>query len=400
VPTEVVIPAMGLTMEEGSIVEWLKNPGDSVTKGEPLFTVQTDKAVLDVPSPASGVLAEVRVPPGQAVPVGMVVAVIGSGMSNASELGPGSGTEAVATLDSGTRAEPAPASRDADPLLLSPPRGPDPTRRVRSSPAARRLARERGVDINTVTGTGPGGRVVAGDIPQRAAQVPTIGVPLTRTRQATAAKMVEAWGSVPMVTLFMPVGMRAAVELYTELKAAWKQEADVDLRWDAVMIRAVALALRQHPVMNARWTGTAVELFPAINVRFAVATSDGLTAPVVRAADGQSLLAIARDVARLAAAVKSGRLAQADHVDGTFTVTNLGGYGVTRFTPIVNTPEAGILGVGAITERLQLVGGQATTVPQLELSLTFDHRVVDGAPAADFLGTVRALLEAPYRLLT
>ena len=395
-PMEVVIPIMGLTMEEGTIVEWLKSPGEAINKDEPLFLLETDKAVVEVPAPISGILGDVLVGSGQTAAVGTVAAFIDAPDE---ETGP-TISEGSSEKTGGQKAASEPDGEQPNARHAG---EAEPTR-VRSSPAARRLANQRGIDLAAVPGSGPGGRIVVEDILRYADQSrnrvpdsPAAASP--KARRTTAQKMVEAWQTVPMVTLFATASMDLIVQMYRQLRQAWTEEHGVELKWDAIWVKAVALALREHSVLNARWVEEDVVAQEQVNVGFAVALSSGLVTPVVHAADTMPLLQIAREVVRLAQSARSGRLSLSDMTEGTFTVTNLGSYGITAFTPIVNPPEAAVLGIGMVTEQIRLLGDRPVSGYQVQLALTFDHRVTDGAPAAQFLQSVRRCLEEPFRLL-
>ncbi len=395
-PKEVVIPVMGLTMEAGTIVEWLKTQGDVVEKDEPLFLLQTDKAIVEVPCPASGVLSNILLPSDQMAAVGTVAAMIAL---------PDEPYPVTSSVAASSDPVPEPAAPGQSVTSTELAAGRESVGHGRSSPAARRLARERGIDLAQVRGTGPQGRILTKDVetaaaapsrhPRKSHEVPGQGV----SRRPTAEKMVQAWQAAPMVTLFGAVTMDAAYQLYVQVKSTWQEDQGIDLKWDAVMIKAVALALRRHGALNAKWVDENIVLASDVNVGFAVQADTGLLTPVVHAADGLTLIEVAREVGRLIEGARAGRLRATDLTGETFTITNLGGYGVSAFTPIINLPCAAILGIGAISHRVQMRDERPVAVREIQLSLTFDHRVVDGAPAAEFLRTVTHLLEEPYRLL-
>lgn len=454
-PTEVIMPTLGLTMEEGTITEWLKKEGETVTKDEPLFVVETDKAAMEVPSPASGVLQRIIAPAGATVPVRQPIAIIAqpgeaaappspapaaaSAVSSAPARGPAPAPAAQPSRQPGERLKISPAARrvaaelgvDVTKLVGTGPEGriverdvraaaaaqaapAEPAARVIASPLARKLAAEHGVDLASIRGTGPGGRIVEKDVlaaaaarqaapPAAAAPAPSPApgaVPLGRLRRITAERMAASARSVARVTLFMPVDMTEAVRFRTQLAPEFERRYGARLSYDAMIAKAVALALRDHGELNAQWADGAVRPLPEINIGIAVALDDGLVVVVIRQADAKPLHQIQAELRDLVDKARAGRLGPDDLSGATFTITNLGNYGVEAFTPIVNLPEAGILGVGRISRQPAVVGNELVIRDQMTLSLAFDHRVTDGAPAARFLQRVKEILEAPYILLT
>ena len=498
--TRVIMPTLGLTMEQGTVVRWLKREGEPVERDEPLFTVETDKATMDVASPAAGVLAQVLVPEGSTVPVLETIAFIAApGEALPAEAVAGAadhaGSDAAASrpvasgTDRGTTG-PATASppgrsavadrRPGRPGWPASPRarraaaelgvdlsgiagsGPDgriveaDVRRyaagqrsgpVRATPLAQRLAVELGMDLAAVRGSGPGGRVQREDVeaaagagalgaaqgpafppaapvpppaaaagaphPAAAATAPVAtrpaAVPATagssrlaalgRLRRITAERMALSTRTVARVTLFAEIDFAEAVRFRAQLGPELERRYGARLSYDALVARACALALVEHPALNAHWTDDGPRLFEQVDVGVAVALPDGLVVPVVRDAARRPLWEIARTLDELVGRARAGRLGP-DDFGGTFTVTSLGRYGVEGFTPIVNPPEVAILGVGAIQARPAVVAGAVAVRERLTLSLAFDHRAVDGAPAAEFLARVREALEKPYILLT
>lgn len=386
--TPVVLPKLGLTQDEGTIVRWLRTEGSTVTKGEPLFEVLTDKATLEVEAPASGVLLKILVPEGATVQVATPIALIG---------------------------EPGERIPDTAP---PPPSAPSP-RGARISPRARALAEAAGLDVRTVVGTGPDGRIVERDVQralaERGQQVPAPasigpapppaapqGVSATvspRLRAVIAKRMMESLHQSAQLTLTTEVDMAEASRLRDEVAPELERREGVRPTYTDLVVRAVALALRDHPALNARWEGDGVRRLEEIHIGVAVALDEGLVVPVVRHADRLSLAQIAAAVRGLSERARAFRLRPEEIQGSTFTVTNLGMYDVDAFTPILNPPEAGILGVGRVHRRPVAVGDQVVIRPTMVLSLTFDHRVVDGAPAAQFLQRVKHVLEHPYLLL-
>ncbi len=443
--TRVIMPTLGLTMEQGTIARWLKREGERVERDEPLFTVETDKATMDVPAPAGGVLARILVPEGATVPVLETIAIIAAPGEAIGEAGPAPAPRAAGARP-GWPASPR-ARRVARELGvdLSQVVGTGPGGRIveadvraaaartapvepvpaspRASPLAQRLARELGVDLSQVIGTGPGGRIRRADVeaaahaaaaPASAPAAPGPVAPaapapaaarggrlatLSRLRRLTAERMAQAARTVAPVTLFTEVDFAEAGRFRAQLLAEFERRYGARLTYDALIARACALALVEHPALNAHWTDAGPRLFDQVDIGVAVAVADGLTVPVVRDVAGRPLWAVARAVNDLVARTQAGRLGP-DDFGGTFTITNLGPYGVESFTPIVNPPEVAILGVGAIRRQPVAAGDAVVVGERLTLSLTFDHRAVDGAPAAAFLARVREVLEKPYLLLT
>jgi len=399
--TEVILPVLGETMNEGTIVEWLKKEGDAVERGEVLFMVETDKATLEMEAPAQGFLRQIVVPTGQTVPVLTVVGLITSTMDEPLE-----GAEEQGGRGAGE-------STSAPPLPRTP-------ARIFASPRARRLAREKGVDLTMVAGSGPDGRIVERDVvayletlvlapplsptppvpPALAEAVEAIAeVPLTGVRAVIARRMGESHQTTAPVTLTTEADATAFVELRERLKAGLAAELGFDIGYNDLLIRLVAHALRQFPYMNARLDGETIRHLREIHIALAVDTDRGLLAPVIRNADRKGVAEIAREVRGLAERARAGK-ALPDEVSGsTFTITNLGMHEIDAFTPIINLPEAAILGVGCIKARPAVVEGELCVRQTMWLSLTFDHRLVDGAPAARFLQRIKQLIENPYLLL-
>jgi len=422
VPVEVRMPQLALSMTEGTVGKWLKTEGETVQAGEPLVEVLTEKVATEIAAPASGVLQKIMVPEGATVPVDTVLAVIATGEEGAT---PTVGQQPAPAQT--TAGEAAPGSAHAAPAPATEDRG-----RVFASPAARRLAREHGVDLRQVRGTGPGGRIIMRDVlrvaaelaeraavavaetaraaptpPAPAAPTPAPApaapaaraIPLAGMRRIIAERMVQSRQTTAPVTLTVEVDMAEAVKLRQQLLGEWERTHGLRLSYTDLIVRAVAKALREHPRLNASLVGDEIRLHEEINIGVAVALDDGLIVPVVHQADRKSLLEIALAIRDLADRARRNALTPADVAGGTFTVTNLGMYGTDIFTPIINPPECAILGVGRIVERPAVREGQLVARPLIWLSLTFDHRIVDGAPAAQFLQRVQEILEKPYLLL-
>jgi pyruvate dehydrogenase E2 component (dihydrolipoamide acetyltransferase) len=393
--TPVKLPRLGQGMELGTIVRWLKAEGERVEKGEPLYEVDTEKATQEVEAEAAGVLLRIAVREGEEVAVGSVLAYIGEPGETLPEdaAAPGGDGRRV------ERAEPEPAREaPASAAAPAPPTRP-PGGRVKASPLARRLARERGIDLAALAGTGPEGRIVAEDVERAAAAAlaaaPPAGeverLPLTGLRRVIARRLSEAW-QVPVFQLEVSADMGRALDLIEQ-----RRRLDPDLRLTVtdVLVKICATALLRHREVNVQLAEDALLRFPSAHIGIAVATEQGLVVPVLHGAERLSLAEIAAARGDLVQRARAGRLRREDLEGGTFTISNLGMYGVERFTAVLNPPQAAILAVGRSQERPVARGGAVVVRPMVALTATFDHRAVDGAPAAAFLATVKALLEEP-----
>jgi pyruvate dehydrogenase E2 component (dihydrolipoamide acetyltransferase) len=368
---EVVMPRLSDSMEEGTIVRWLKQDGERVSEGEPLAEVETDKATVTFDADAEGTL-RILVGEGETVPIGKPIAQIGE----------------AAPVHSAPPA-PAPAERQAN-------------GRPKASPLARRLARESGVDLSQLSGSGPGGRIVRADVTAAAPPAPqpprgnkgavTIHQP-SRVQTQIAQRMSESKATIPDFTLRTEVDMDQAVAMRAQL------HSEPVPTYNDMVVRACAIALREHPRANGAYRDGAFELYERINVGIAVATEDSLIVPTVFDADRKSLLEIAREARLLAERVRSSAITPAELSGGTFTVSNLGMYGVSSFHAIINPPQAAILAVGEVRETALVRDGQIVPGRRMTIALTCDHRILYGAPAAEFLARVRRLLEQPVNLL-
>ncbi len=380
---DVVMPRLGWTMEEGTLVEWLKASGDPVQVGDILFTVESDKALNEIEAFDSGTL---HIPgnapaPGATVPVGTVLAYVLAAGEVGPALVPPPPERATAQDSAGPSAPAAPAiSREAV--------GSKPS----ISPRARRLAKDLGVDWERLAGTGSTGRVTEEDVRAAAASVGDIDttverVPMNPTRLAIATRLVGSHRDSAPVTLTAEYDVTALVELR---RATRPRPAYNDF-----LIRFAAVALEGHPALNSSLQGHDILLHESIHIGFAVDTEAGLLVPVVRDANRKSIAEIARDSARLGGQALRGQLTGDDMRGGTFTITNLGAAGIDAFTPIINPPQCAILGIGRISQRPAVYEGQVVPRWLTVVSLSFDHRIIDGGPAARFLATLRQLVESP-----
>jgi len=366
---KVIMPKLGMAMTEGTLVKWLKADGERVEKGERIAVVMSKKITYEVEAPASGILRH-------AAAVKEVKAV-GEAIAYITEPG-----EEIPELEAAPAAPPPPP--EEKPFVLA-------------TPMARKLAKEHGIDLAEVTGTGPRGRITEKDVLAflEARKAPPVrrAIPFVGMRQMIAERMTESLRTMAQVTITTEVDATELVRLREQLKA------EFDLTYTDLVVKAAAKALREHPLLNATLVGDEIQLLEEVHIGVAVALEEGLIVPVVRDADKKTLQEIAQETRRLAEGAREGTLTVDEVTGSTFTVTNLGMYGVDTFTPIINPPEAAILGVGRIVEKPAMHEGQIVKRALMQLSLTFDHRIVDGAPAAKFLRTVKGLLESPYRLL-
>ena len=389
VATEVKLPRLGQGMESGTVVKWLKAEGEPVAKGEPLYELDTEKLTQEVEAEASGVLLKIAIPAGE-VPVGTTLAFIGE---QGEAIPAPDGAEMVRKPEAAA-AVPASNGRAAErsPNLQA------PEGRLKASPLARRMARERGLDLRAIAGTGPEGRIVAEDVeraPATRVAPPPPGeierVELTSLRRTIARRLTEAW-QVPAFQLVVSADMTRANAL---LAAVHERDPDLRVTVTDLLVKVCASALMRHREVNVQYADDALLRLPNANVGIAVAAPQGLVVPVISQAERLTLAEIAAARADVVGRARDAKLRQEDLENGTFTISNLGMFGVERFTAVLNPPQAAIVAVGATEERPIALDGQLVVRPLVTLTATFDHRAVDGAPAAEFLGTIKALLEEP-----
>jgi len=432
--TNVVMEALSPTMEEGRLVEWKKQEGEAVAVGDVLAEVETDKAVMELVARAGGTLLKQVVPAGTTVPVSELVAVIGEAGEAAAAGAPGAGkaagNKASAPPDSqATQPTPGqdrpvsmPPAPKAAPAPASAGNGqPAPGARVKASPLARRMAAERGIDLGAIAGSGPEGRVVARDLEQAggraapaagaprtpSATAPTAGtgpaytdVPLTQIRKTIAKRLTQSIGPIPTFYLTTEVDMERAAEAREALVESTKGvEGAPKVSFNDILIKAVALALRQHPACNAWWQDDHIRYWNDVHVSMAVAIEDGLITPVIRHADRKSLREISAEARDLAGRARERRLAPDEYTGGTFSISNLGMLDIDEFTAVINPPEAGILAVGRIVLKPAAHDGAIQLRRRMRLTMSCDHRVIDGATGARFLQTLTGMLENPLRLV-
>jgi pyruvate dehydrogenase E2 component (dihydrolipoamide acetyltransferase) len=381
-PIEVIMPALGIAQETGKLVRWIKNEGDAVAKGEPLMEIETDKVTVEIEAPADGFLGGISAAEGEDVPVGRAVAYV---LAEGEDL-PAAAAEPAEPAR--TAAAPVPATNGSSTVVDT------PNRRVLASPKARRLARERGVRIEDLQGTGPHGAIQAADVvAQRAASVQPA---ISNAWKTMADRMQLSWREVPH---FFVERELDATRLNSWREAIRQRAGYEKVTHTDLLIVVCAAALAEHPRVNATWSDGSVRYQESINVGIAVATDEALIVPVVHGADRLELKAVAQARGDLVARARERKLRPADVSDGTFTISNLGMFGVDTFHAIVNAPQAAILAVGRILDRIVAVDGEAAVRPTMIVSLSFDHRVVDGAEGARFLDTLAALVEEPAGLV-
>jgi pyruvate dehydrogenase E2 component (dihydrolipoamide acetyltransferase) len=401
--TEVRMPKLGMAMKKGAVTKWLKAEGDPVQEGADLFELASEKITAVVPAPASGVLGRVVAELGAELPVGALLALIGEpadAFPPKQELaGVGSGLRSA----SPPAASPAPAPAAAGaaaPAAAAPAAGEG----APASPAARRRASELGVDIAQVPPSAPGKRIMVEDVegfaataqaePAEAAPAGRV-LPFVGIRKVVAERLTESLHTMAQVTISREVEAGGLVARRAALAAGFEAATGVRLTYTDLLVELVAELLAEHPLLNATLTEQGIVCAPAVHMGVAVALEDGLIVPVIRDAGGRSLAEIARDRVDLAAKAQAGTLTLDEVEGGTFTISNLGSFGADAFTPIVNPPQCAILGVGRIVDKPVAVAGAVEVRPTLWLSLTFDHRIVDGAPAARFLQQLGDRLGTP-----
>jgi pyruvate dehydrogenase E2 component (dihydrolipoyllysine-residue acetyltransferase) len=440
---DIVMPRLSDSMEEGTILSWLKSVGDEVTVGDELVEIETDKANMVYEADAAGTLIEITAPEGETLPIGQVIARVGEpGEAPADADGaPAEPEEAEAEeapaeagaeeAEEAQEAEPAPAppspatATAERPAPEAPaeeaPAPPEGDGRVKASPLARRIARERGLDLAQLQGSGPGGRIVKADVeraeaPAAAPEAPAPAaapagvserpetakgevevIELNRLQQTIARRMAESKATAPHFYLSAEIDMGAAFEARSRVKAA-ASEGDVVPSLNDLVVKACALALRDYPRANGAYKDGKLELYSRVNVGVAVAARDALVVPTIFDADLKGLRQIAEEARAVAQRVRDGSVTPPELSGGTFTVSNLGMYGISNFSAVINPPQAAILAVGEIADKAVVRGGELTTAKLMGVTIACDHRILYGADAARFLGRIRAHLEEPLSL--
>jgi pyruvate dehydrogenase E2 component (dihydrolipoamide acetyltransferase) len=410
--------ALSPTMEEGQLVQWLKSEGDEVSSGDVLAEIETDKATMELVARGDGILRKVFIDAGGTAEVGAVIGVIAAGDEDISGIEGASGGAPAATAVS---AAPAPsASKPADPapvasVAATPPPAPAAAAnggRVKASPLARRLAEEMGVDLALVQGSGPGGRVVKRDVeaaktagvtaPSVTAWAPDGAeyedVPTSQMRKTIAKRLVTSIGPVPTFYLTIDVDMARVMKARKSINAMLERDG-LKVSINDILLKAVAGALSRHPECNAQWHDGFVRRFNQVHIGVAVAVDDGLITPVIRNAQAKGIAQIAVEVRELAGRAREKKLVPDEYTGSTFSVSNLGMFGIHEFTAIINPPEAGILAVGGIVETPVVVDGGVVVRPRMRVTMSCDHRVIDGAQGSRFLQTLQSMLEEPTAIL-
>ncbi|TCO26139.1 pyruvate dehydrogenase E2 component (dihydrolipoamide acetyltransferase) [Kribbella steppae] len=408
---KILMPRLSDTMESGIIAGWRKQPGDTVTAGEILADIETDKAVMEYEAYESGVLSRIIVAEGEEVAIGQPIAIVGENDDTAAEPTP--------------TAEPIPPAESPPPVPAAPstagsaaPAAPPPTERLPASPLARRDAHELGVDLATLTGTGPGGRIIRADVRAAAEAIttpetvtapapyagqsssPAEEVPLGMLRRTSGKRLAESARTAPHFYLTAVSDVQQLVELRADLNSRLTAAGRPKISLNDLIVRACALTLRTHPDLNASLAGDALRRHQEIHIGLAVAVDNGLLVPVLRNVDRKSIGVIAQEATELAERARQRQLSADEMTGGTFTVSNLGMYGVEQFTAIINPPEAAILAVGASRrEAVVLDDGSIAARTRMRYTLSADHRILDGAAGARFLADLTDLLENPWLIL-
>jgi pyruvate dehydrogenase E2 component (dihydrolipoamide acetyltransferase) len=424
--TKVHMEALSPTMEEGQLVRWLKAEGDTVSNGEILAEIETDKATMELVARGDGVLRKILLGEGGTAPVGEVIGIVAGADEDISALmGSGGEEEAApaapapsASVEEGveeTTATPSPSQEELGEAGIPP----SSARRVKASPLARRIAQEEMVDLSRLQGSGPGGRVVKRDV-EKAAETPAISgadrpgasqgpfpafdgeefqdVPLTQMRKTIAKRLVESLGPVPHFFLRITVDMTRIKEARGRVNGLLEAEGE-KVSINDFFLKATAQALYKHPEVNAHWNVDSVRRFRRVHLGVAVAVEDGLITPVVRDAHLKGLVEISREVRELALRGREKRLQPEEYTGSTFSVSNLGMFGIHEFTGVINPPEAGILAVGGIEDTPVVKEGEVVVRSLMKVTMSCDHRVIDGATGATFLQTLKGMLEEPAAIL-
>ncbi|RWR14656.1 dihydrolipoamide acetyltransferase family protein [Siminovitchia fortis] len=396
---EIIMPKLGMGMKEGTVVEWLKRKGDKVEKGESVAVISSEKIEKDIEAPGSGVLLDVAAQEDETVAVGKAIGYIGE---------PGEKINSASESEK----QPVAAAREAAASVEKAGRPPINMQiKVRVSPAARKLAKAEGIDVNTVKGTGPQGRVTREDIEKaiknrledkneqttEEQQTDSVTVKqITGMRKVIAERMFSSIQQSAQLTIHMRADVTEMLSLRKKINAG---QENINLTVTDFIARAVVLALQKHKNMNGTFVDNQINCYDSVHLGIAVALENGLVVPVIRQSERYSMEELSNKIKMLSKKARDGSLDASEMKGSTFTITSLGASGVEFFTPILNPPEVGILGVGLITDTPVFVGEELKRQSLLPLSLTFDHRAVDGVPASEFLSTIKGLLENPYKML-
>jgi len=385
--TEVIMPKMGQTMERGKIIKWLKKDGEEVRRGDPLLEIETDKTTIEVEARESGIL-KIIAEEGEEVPIATTIAYI---------------IKEGETIPEGKEPKKTPEKAEVTPV-----------KRVKASPLARKIAEEKGIDLTKVQGTGPGGRITKNDVlaylereakaasAEKTSMESTLPeyevVPMSSMRRAIARKMVESKTYAPHFYVTVQVDMTEAVRMRENLIPLFEAKKGVKLSFTHLLIKAVASALEKYPQLNATFEEDEIRIWKDVNIGIAVSLEDGLIVPVLRGANNLDLFEIASQASELVTKAREKRLREDEFSGGTFTISNMGAVGVDSFIAIINIPETAILATGRISDKPAVVDGELTIRKMMNMTLSADHRVVDGVTAAKFL-QIKRLLESPYLLV-
>lgn len=416
--TRIVMSKLSPTMEEGRVLQWLKQEGDKVESGDVVVEVETDKANMEVEAMGSGVLRKILIPQDTTVPTGTVLGVIAGEDEDIADLLAAAGptTTAPAAEPAGpqeaSEAEAAPIAQPVGTAAGGEAESAEDGR-IKASPLARRIASERGIALQRIRGSGPGGRIVKRDVEMAAqaaavsgagipselgAEVPFEQVELSQIRKAIARNLAESLGPIPHFYLTVEIDMGRTLRLRAELNRSLEGQG-IKIGVNDILLKTAAQALLAHPGVNASFAGDHIRRFQRVDIGIAVAVPDGLIAPVLRDVGNKGLLQISEEMADLIERARDKKLMPQEYQGSTFTISNLGMYGIDEFTAVINPPAATILAVGATQEKAVVVDGAIEIRSRMRVTLSCDHRVVDGAMGAEFLATFRSMLENPLRLV-
>jgi len=419
---EIFMPRLSDTMEEGTLSQWLKKIGDQIEKGDIVAEIETDKATMELEAYDAGVLEKILVAAGETVPIGTTIALLGTGAG----LEPASGKQPAVTpapaRESAAASAPT-AQPNSPPHRIAAPQPPaaEPRshgERVKASPVARATAREHSIDLSAIPGSGPGGRVVRADVeaaltaapapaataatspsPAQVAGTDDTEIPLTNIRRITARRLVESMQNAPHFYLTTIIDAEALVRLRAELNEPHATDDSPKISINDLLVKASAVALRANPAINVSWAGDKILQHSRVHVGVAVALESGLIVPVIHDTDRKTVTEISAEGKALIAKARVGKLTPDEFTGGTFTVSNLGMFGIDHFTAVINPPEAAILAVGAMAQEPVVFGKKIKVRPRIKLTLSIDHRALDGATGSRFLAHLKNLLEEPLRIL-
>ncbi len=391
--TKVVMPMLGWTMKEGTIVTWLKKEGEEVEKGEPLLEIETGKVLKDIESPGTGILRKILIPEESTVPVTEILAIIAEPQEDIPDL-QNMIEKAKVLLES---PEAVSVEKSDERVVKKHPV------KIKISPAAKKIAEKNNIDFNRITGTGPNGRIVRKDVFQvieMTKYMPKVKevIQLTGIRKMTADRLSFSYRTAVHVTITMAMNMLEMVNLRHKLLPEIENKVQSRVTYTDMLVKVLAQTLEEYPILNSTLEDEEIKILENINIGIAVDTGIGLVVPVVREANKKSLTEIALLTKKLIEKARSGNLALNEATGGTFTITNLGMFGIDQGTPIINPPEIAILGVGRIAEKPVVIDGRVEIRPMMNITLSFDHRVIDGALAARFLQNMKQKIEKPYEV--